>query len=496
MKSAGALPQIRITVDGANASAHLAGALAHVRVQQRLSLPTLCELTFSARGSAIDDTPVIGARLEIRVDDDALLFAGDVTAIEHSFRPATGRLVRVRAYDELHRLRASQPVVAHTQFTPASLARELASQHELDVIADEEGRAIARWVQHRQNDLEFLTEVCARAGLSFFVADGALRLFRLQESADVVELQLGDTLLEARIETNAASLTKSVTTKGWNPQLVAAHEARVQREETSDALQPALERATERSIVDELFTDDGEAEDVAAAELARRNHALVSVWGIAEGSVELRPGATVSIRGLADEEQQCVLTSVDHTIERSSGFRSEITNALPQAPSRERAAITAVGIVARVDDPENLGRIKLTLPSFCDVETEWLPVVTAGAGAAKGFIAIPDVDDVVIAIFPRGEPGLGFVIGSLFRNGHPDPGVDGGRVRRYSFLTPGGQKLQFDDIRDSMRLENKQGSWFELTPEQLLVHAASDLAIEAPGRTITIRGNAINFERG
>ncbi len=497
MKSVGVLPQVRLLVDGQAIHARVAAALANVRVQQRLSLPSLCELTFSLRNEIEEELPRVGSTLELRVDDDALLFKGSVTALEWSFRRTTGRVLRVRAYDALHRLRKSQPVKAHAQFTAADLARELAGPLDLDVDAADEGRTIARWVQHRQNDLEFLAEVCARSGLYLFVEDATLFLVKLEEHGDAVELELGDTLLEGRVELNAETLCGSVAIRGWNPQRAAAHEASIDRDETPDALADAQSEGmtVERTLTDELLTDDAEAEAIAHAELARRDHALVDVWGIAEGDPRLRPGATVTLTGIAGEPRVAVITAVDHTIERTSGFRSEFSNPTPRIRTRDRAAVTALGVVTSVEDPDNLGRVKLSLPAYGDVETEWLPVITAGAGAAKGFVAIPDVDDSVIVVFPRGEPGLGFVIGSLYKDAHPDPGIDSGRVKRFSFLTPNGQKLTLDDVRDAVRVENRQGSFIELLPDRMKIHAATHLDLEAPGRTVTIRGKLINFER-
>lgn len=494
MKSVGVLPQVRLLIDGEAITASAAAALASVRVQQRLSLPSLCELTFSLRAEVRKGLPRVGAHVELRVEDDALLFKGDVTAIEYASRMSTGRVLRVRAYDALHRLRKSQPVKAHAQFTAADLARELAGPLDLDVDAADEGRTIARWVQHRQNDLDFLAEVCARSGLYLFVDEDTLSLLKLEEDGEsAVELELGDTLIEGRVDVNADTLCKSVAIRGWNPQRAAAHEASIDRDETPDDLSDAVD--VERTLTDELLTDDAEAEAIAQAELARRDHALVNVWGIAEGDVRLRPGATVKLTGIADEPRSAVITAVDHTIERPTGFRSEISNPTPRIRTRDRSAVTALGIVTSVEDPDNMGRVKLSLPAYGDVETEWLPVVTAGAGAAKGFVAIPDVDDSVIVVFPRGEPGLGFVIGSLYTDAHPDPGIDGGRVKRFSFLTPNGQKLTLDDTRGAIRIENKQGSFIEMLPDKMTVHAATHLDVEAPGRTVTIRGKLINFER-
>lgn len=495
MKSMGALPQVHLSFHGAPIDSALAAAVASVRVQQRLSLPALCEVTFSQRAQPLEDLPEIGARLTLRIDDDALLFEGDITAVEYASRPATGRVVRVRAYDDLHKLRASQPVKAHTEFTPASLARELASSVGLEVECDEDGQTISRSIQHRQHDLGYLTEICTRAGLEFIVEDGVLHLLRLEESDELVDLELDDTLLEARVEVNASRLCKSVVAQGWDPQSRDLYGGSADADVVPDELTDSLSAALARTLTDELLLDETHADEVAAAELARRNHGALSVWGIAQGDVRLRPGATVNIRGVAPDEKTAVLASVDHTIARTTGFRSEFSNELPERRVRERGAIAAPGIVTHVDDPDGMGRVKLTLPTYADVETEWLPIVTAGGGASKGLIAVPDVDDLVVAIFPRGEPGLGFVLGGLYRESHPDSGIDEGRVKRFSFLTAGGQKLQFDDTRGSIRVENKHGSYVELTPEKLLVHAATDLDIEAPGRAVTIRGNTIDFQR-
>jgi phage baseplate assembly protein gpV len=496
MKSMGALPQVRLSFDGAPLDAALAVAVADVRVQQRLSLPAMCEVTLSQRGRALERIPEIGARLSLRVDDDALLFEGDVTAVEYASRPATGRTVRIRAYDDLHKLRARQPVKAHTDFTPASLARELVSG--LEVRVDNDGQTIARSIQYRQHDLAYLTEICTRAGLELVADGGVLHLLRLdeaQESPGTIGLELDDTLLEARVEWNALPLCKSVEARGWDPRASALHRGNRDAGDVDEALDESLTDALLRMLPDELLRDDAHAEELAAAELARANHGTVAMWGIAEGDVRLRPGAAVSLEGIAPRAMTAVLTSVDHTIARTTGFRSEFSNELPERRVRERGAIAAPGIVARVDDPERRGRVKLTLPTYDDVETEWLPVVTAGGGSAKGLIAIPDVDDLVLALFPRGELAHGLILGGLYRESHPDAGIEDARVKRFSFLTSGGQKLQFDDARGSIRVENKEGSYVELTPDRMLLHAETDLDIAAPGRAVTIRGNTIDFQK-
>jgi hypothetical protein len=95
------------------------------------------------------------------------------------------------------------------------------------------------------------------------------------------------------------------------------------------------------------------------------------------------------------------------------------------------------------------------------------------------------------------DPGRGIVLGGLYgARGMPDSGVAGPGARRFTLLTPGGQQAVLDDAGRRVRLEDSQGSYVELAPGLFRLHAAVDLEIEAPGRSIKIRGQAIDFERG
>jgi hypothetical protein len=81
-------------------------------------------------------------------------------------------------------------------------------------------------------------------------------------------------------------------------------------------------------------------------------------------------------------------------------------------------------------------------------------------------------------------------------NGPPDYGIDGGVIRRRTLFTPAGHKLQLDDQRGSIVLEHANGSRLELAPDKVALHASGDLAIDAPGGAIVIRGATIDFQRG
>ena len=190
-----------------------------------------------------------------------------------------------------------------------------------------------------------------------------------------------------------------------------------------------------------------------------------------------------------------VLTSATHTVDRTKGFVSEISSAPPKSPDRARAASTALGVVTRVDDPEHRGRVRVSLPTHGNVETEWIGVLGTAAGK-KGLVALPDVGDHVLLLFQGEDPGQGLVIGGLYGAEVPaDWGIEGGSVQRYTFLTPAGQKLGLDDSRKLVRLENSNGSYVELSPEKVRLHSQADLEIEAPGRALVLRGKTVDFQK-
>src|SRR5438067_1586501 len=95
-----------------------------------------------------------------------------------------------------------------------------------------------------------------------------------------------------------------------------------------------------------------------------------------EGNVRLQPGTRVEIEGVAEAVTGTyVLTAVTHTVERNRGFISEISSELPMPPDRSKAASATLGIVTAVNDPDNLGRVQVSLPAYGNVETDWMGVL-------------------------------------------------------------------------------------------------------------------------
>jgi len=501
------LSRVKVEIEGRPIAQSEAQAFGEVHVQQRLSSPAQCELVFFDPPARFDNAHAMtpGAPLRVVVKDQEL-FSGQVTAVEYVYGPEAGRELRVRAYDPLHRLRKRHPTRARVQFTLASLAREIVADLGLRVEAAADSPAWNRVIQHRQSDLDLLVEIAERCGLSFAAHGASLQIFSLEGVGQPVPLSLGDSLFEARIEINSHHACRAVSVKGWDPWRAEAHSGQARRARTGRELGAGAPNfpsdAGEYTRADLAVQDDRQAEAFAQAELDLCVAREVTFWGVAEGDARLRPGARVRIEGVADSlAGQYVLTSVNHTIDARRGFISEISTAPPAPRSHPEGAspgaLATLGVVTKIDDPEKLGRVQVSLPAFGDVETDWMEALSAGGGAGKGLLMIPDVGDRVLVLCARGDPSQGVVLGGLFgTKGLPDDVFGGGGVRRFTMRSPGGQIIRLDDSDRSVRLENNAGSFVELLPDKVRLHAATDLEIEAPGRSVVIRGAKVDFQTG
>ncbi len=431
------------------------------------------------------------------------LFSGQVTAVEHVYEPDQGRQVRVRAYDRLHQLRKRQQVRAYEEVTVRDLAEELAGGAGLSVEAEEDGPFSEHLIQHRQSDLELLVQVSARCGLHLTVRGDVLHLVTLAGIGEPVGLVLGDSLLEARVELNGDPACRAVAATGWDPARVETHKggassARVGRAVAAEVPPGSFGASGERSLVDEVTPDDAHAAALAQAELDARVAREVTFTGVAQGDPRLRPATPVLVGGLA--EALCgrfVLTAVTHVVDERIGFVSELSTEPPPPYPRPRGTVAVAGAVSSIDDPDRLGRVRVTLPSFNDVESSWMGVMSAGAGTGKGLMMSPDQGDHVLVLLLEGDPGQGVVLGGLYGPAEPpDSGIEGGAVRRFTLLTPGGQRIRLDDAGRAIRLEDSSGSYVELAPEKVVVHAAAELRIEAPGQPVVVSGKSIDFRSG
>lgn len=504
MKSIAGLGELTIEIAGAALRPGDADCLAGLRVRQALSLPAQCELAFGGTADDFSDRAalLIGLSLVVRGEKGGI-FEGEITAVEHAYTPDGGREVRLRAYDALHRLRKRQPVEIRNDVDAGELCRQFAGDIGLAAETAESGPRWPRLAQWYQTDFDLFAETARRAGLFFAVWDGTLQLFTLAGVGDPVGLRLGDDLLEASFEVNGDRAWSEVAATGWDPSTGARFDASAGSARSGRSTDAAVTTADvggerKRTLVNAPVPAGAHVEAEAQGELDHATANAVTVHGVALGNPALHPGCKVELEGVHQRVAGTyVAAEVIHTLDPERGFQSEFSSEVPARHRPAAVTLVAPGVVDRVDDPDGQGRVTVKLPGYQDLETGWMRVMLPGAGATKGFIALPDEGDEVLVLLPQGDPAAGIVLGGLFGTEDvPDTGIVDRRVQRQSWRSRHGHYLEIDDEGKRITVTNANGNMVRLGDDRVSITAVTDLDINAAGRTITITAAAVDFRKG
>ena len=155
--------------------------------------------------------------------------------------------------------------------------------------------------------------------------------------------------------------------------------------------------------------------------------------------------------------------------------------------------------VIDVEDPEQLGRVKLGYPTLGDgVTSEWVPVASISAAPDAGAYFMPEVDDVAVVGFVAGHINQAIVVGFIWTGAGAPPGAS---PRERVFKSRKGHALTLsDEAEDGILIEdangnkilmNKDGITIE-TSKALKIKAGSTADIEASGEA-TVKGNPIQL---
>lgn len=470
--------RVAIEVAGAPLPAALAAAVTTVDVDQQLGSPAQCRVAL-----AVDPTEAealgLGSTLGIRLSGhDTALFEGEITGRERSWHSDRGVSLVVRAHDGLFHLRAERRTASYTNLSVVDVARELASRHGLDVECSEDASTQPLILQYGETDLALLRRLCARAGLFATVRGSTLHLVTTSGLGDALQIVPGQELLELSIDVRRDPSPEAIRVVG------------------ADLLAAESVIAGTGSPYAGWLVDGDQATDLARSLSARAAASAMVATGVAVGDPTLRPATVLSFGSGVPTDTAPVIASAQHRIDPIRGYLTEFCTEITDRGLAPAPAALTLGSVVDVDDPEAAGRVRVSLSAFEDLETSWLPVVSAGAGADKGVIVLPDVDDTVLLAGPADDPGRSVVLGGLW--GSTDPygtPIVGGRSRRYVARMPGGGHLLIDDEDDTVRIGNGAGSQLELRPDLVRLFADTDLVIDAPGRRVRIRADAIDMER-
>ena len=341
-------------------------------------------------------------------------------------------------------------------------------------------------LQWEMSDLDWLAACAARtgfavamrgdtlAGVTFAAGDGAPP----ERLADLV----GAGIHELSIHRAPARATARTSVFGWSPS-------------EAQPVSGEVGGAGEATIAFGGGAGESDAKSAAEAAMAQAAAAAVIVRGLCDLAPALRPGTRLELPAAGGSATAPTLCRVSHSWEAGVGGLTRFDSAPPQAPGRPRPPAVTLGHVSDVRDPAGLGRVRLTLPAFAGLETNWVAVVVPGAGAGRGLLAPPAEGDLV-AYAPAGvELAEGVVLGGLYGREHPPAATDA-HPPPILAETAARRRLVLDDAEHVAAIESDGSGALSIRPGVVSLSAEDgDIRIEAPGKTITIAARRINLER-
>jgi len=168
------------------------------------------------------------------------------------------------------------------------------------------------------------------------------------------------------------------------------------------------------------------------------------------------------------------------------------------AGARETYPGVVVGLVTDNEDPEGLGRVRVTFPwrgTEDENESFWAPVAVPMAGAEYGTYFLPEVDDEVLVAFENGDLQYPYVVGALWSADRAPPESNDGNNDVRTVRSRSGHAVTFDDGDDgavevttaggnSITLEDASGS------ERITVadSGGNSVELDAANGTVTVSG--------
>lgn len=466
-----------VLVDGSELATNQRDRVKEIRIVDYLRLPDSCTLQITyPQGDGVDTMPFsIGAALEVKLGatDELVarsLFKGEVVTIEPEFG-AGGCSVRVRAYDRAHRLLRSRHVRTFQDQTIGDIVADIVGKAGLSARCDVPGGPFEFVQQDNETDWDMIWRLADRAGLEFIVDDSVAEL-RKPTAKDPIELAWPDTLRSFSPRITGVQQVATATLRAQDPLANQVIETTV-----STPNQIAQIGVTRRSVADafgesavhvatEPVADAAEGKTLAQALLDRLANGYVAAEGIAPGNPKIRAGTAIKVSGVGHSFSGTYRVAMSTHVLRSGSYETHFANSIEHtmvgmvggggAPGFGSQLV--VGIVTNNNDPEGLGRVRVSYPALSDeLEGAWARIARVSAGKERGLAMQPVVGEEVLVGFEHDDTRRPYVLGSLF-NGIDKPG---------------------DDL-----LQSNDGSFALRSDEQVLIESKQDMTFKTGANVV------------
>ena len=532
-------------------------AVRSIEVESQLNLPSSCEIEFSDPNLSIplECGLEIGSFLQIRavLGDDAAgicVFFGRVESLEVQYENVGGKFSVIRAYDEGHRMMHGQKSAGYPLMTYSELAEIVGSEFKMETVATPHPVLHQMIVQSNENAWDFLVRLGREIGYVVLIEiepPGVPSLFfgpatpaETAPPPDGIELSplsfgIGDErVLSVRASVSGSGLTSSVSARGWDQTLgvPSSGESPTATDGSLNEIVPeelGLSLGGSGQFVDigTLHGNEAQTEAATLGLSSRMAGAYSNIEIQMRGNPWAMPNRALGLSDAGMLTGEYTITTAIHSYSpHSFGYRTSVvcsgsedrTLAGLQDAAQVDDRFTGVypAIVTDCEDPEMLGRVRLSFPWLSpEYVSPWARVVQIGAGAFLGMQIIPEPTDEVLVTFENGQLHAPYVLGGLYSQERkpaiPFSEVVQGTPMIRAFTSRDGHQLIFNDSPEDtsvtlnttkgiscvIRISPETGIEIKTLEEQpILIESASDITLISAGEvavnsaSVTINGEA------
>jgi uncharacterized protein involved in type VI secretion and phage assembly len=493
--------QFVIKIAGQNISSALYAALEEVLVDTSLNMPGM--FTFRVHDSDlsyVDNSDLfdIGKEVEISVinagesdSSGTVLIKGEITALEPHFSSQGDTAMIVRGYDKSHRLHRGRKTRTFMNVTDSGLVSTIANESGLTAKADTTSVTYPYLMQYNQTNMEFLMARAERIGYQVYAENGNLHFEKSNSLPSVsATLTFLEDLLSFDPRWTTSQQADSMVVKGWDAKAKKVITAQATplaswnqggMTKTGGANAQSAFSAAQETCVNLPVADTSEAQGIADGLSRDISRDFVQAEGRCIGNALVQAGACIKISKVGTRFSGNYLVTQATHVYTPEGYFTNFSITGRHAPTlknllggenldaQETGRISGLvtALVTNINDPDNLGRVKVKFAWLGDIESDWIRMASPMAGPQHGLMILPEVNDEVVLGFEHGDIHHPYVLGVMWNNTDKPPlasseAVASGKVAKRIFKTPAGHVVIFDDTDTGAQISVKSKSGHQI----------------------------------
>lgn len=295
--------------------------------------------TLSMRLNGAEGSPTwnaeIGKVVTVKMGSgSALLFKGEITALEPSWSSDGMCTITLRALDHAHRLARGRVTRFFEKKKDSEIATTVGGESGLSVTVDATTEQHAYTLQRNESNLAFLKRLAARNNYQLAVDDGKLIFKKANFSSASTTITMGSNLRSLRMNFNSMDQVTKVIVRGWDirekKEIVGTASVGDIQSIGGGTVGASLAQTKfgehTAYITDVPVSSQAAATEVAKAELNRLARQFARGSCTVDGNDALRAGTVVEFSGLSQPHNgKYYIISSRHTVTAHAGYLTEIT---------------------------------------------------------------------------------------------------------------------------------------------------------------------------